>query len=56
MYPAVVKVTPREDSTLAVQFDDGPESVLDMKPHLDFGVFSRIRDHAEFRRVAAYTS
>ena len=51
MYPAVVKVTPREDFTLAIQFDNGLGGVLDMKPHLNSGLFGRIRDYAEFRRV-----
>jgi uncharacterized protein DUF2442 len=51
MYPAVVKVVPNEDFTLAVAFDNGEEGTLDMKPHLGFGVFQRISDYAEFKRA-----
>jgi len=51
MYPAIVKVSPKEDFTLVVAFDNGQEGVLDMKPYLDFGVFRRLRDLAEFQRV-----
>jgi hypothetical protein len=51
MCPAVVKAVPNEDFTLAIVFDNGQEGILDMKPYLDFGVFQRIRDHAQFKRV-----
>ncbi len=51
MYPAVVKVIPNEDFTLTVLFDNGQEGTLDMKPYLDFGVFQRIRDYSQFKRV-----
>lgn len=51
MYPSVVHVIAREDFTLLVHFDNGQEGILDMKPYLDFGVFKRIRDYADFSRV-----
>lgn len=51
MYPSVTKIVPNEDFTLTVAFDDGREGILDMKPYLGFGVFRRIRDYADFRRV-----
>ena len=51
MYPSVKEVTPREDFTLTVKFDNGEEGILDMKPILDFGVFKRIKDNDAFRRV-----
>lgn len=51
MYPSVVKVVPNEDFTLAIVFDNGEEGILDMKPHLDFGVFQKIRDYEQFKRV-----
>jgi hypothetical protein len=51
VYPAVVKVVPNEDFTLAIVFDNGHEGILDVKPYLAFGVFQRIRDYAQFRRV-----
>lgn len=51
MYPSVKNVVPREDFTLAVLFDNGEEGILDMKPHLGFGVFQRIADYENFKRV-----
>jgi hypothetical protein len=44
-------VTPNEDFTLNVTFENGDEGVLDMRPYLDFGVFQRIKDYERFRRV-----
>ena len=40
-----------KDFSLAVVFDNGEEGVLDVKPHLDFGVFRKIKDYEEFKRV-----
>ena len=51
MYRSVQKVVPNEDFTLTVAFDNGEECTLDMKPYWDFGVFQRIRDYDQFKRV-----
>ena len=51
MYRSVAKVVPNEDFTLTVTFDDGEQCTLDMKPYLDFGVFQRIKDYDQFKRV-----
>ena len=51
MYPSVKEVIPREDYTLSVAFENGENGILDMKPMLDFGIFTRIKDHDAFRRV-----
>jgi hypothetical protein len=51
MYLAVTKVTPHEDFSLAVVFSDGQEGLLDMKPYLGFGVFAKLRDYEQFKRV-----
>jgi hypothetical protein len=51
MYPAVKEVIPHDDYTLSVVFENGEHGVLDIKPILDFGVFERIRDPAQFARV-----
>ena len=51
MYPSVATVTPQEDFTLEIAFDNGEEGVLDMKPYLDFGVFQKIADYEHFKRV-----
>ena len=51
MYSSIVKITPAEDFSLVVVFDDGQTRMLDMKPFLDFGVFRRIKKPEEFNRV-----
>ena len=51
MYPSVTKVVANEDFTLSVTFDNGEEGVLDVKPHLGFGVFERISSYENFKTV-----
>jgi len=51
MYPSVAKVSPNEDFTLTIAFDNDEEGILDMKPHLEFGVFQKIASHENFKRV-----
>jgi hypothetical protein len=51
MIPSVTGVTPNEDFTLTVHFDNGEEGLLDMKPYLDFGAFRKIADSVNFKSV-----
>ncbi|NLI34566.1 MAG: DUF2442 domain-containing protein [Deltaproteobacteria bacterium] len=51
MYPSVKEVTPHDDFTLSLRFENGEEGILDIKPLLHFGVFQRIRDLGNFMRV-----
>jgi len=51
MYPSVIKVTPRKDFTLDLEFDNGDEGVLDMKSYLDFGAFRKIKEYDRFKQV-----
>jgi hypothetical protein len=51
MYPSVKEVIPRDDYTLSVVFENGEKGVLDMKPILEFGIFQRIKDMDDFKRV-----
>lgn len=51
MYPSVEKITPNEDFTLTVRFDNGEGGVLDMRPYLGFGVFQKIADYERFKQV-----
>jgi len=51
MYPSVTKAEPRGDYQIYVEFDNDECGVLDMKPYLNFGVFSRIRDKNVFSKV-----
>lgn len=51
MHPSVISVTPSDDYIIHVQFDNGEQGTLDMKPYLDFGIFTRLRDRDTFKRV-----
>jgi hypothetical protein len=51
MYPSVKEVIPRDDYTLSLVFENGEKGILDMKPILGFGVFKRIKDLDNFKRV-----
>ncbi|MCU0914832.1 MAG: DUF2442 domain-containing protein [Planctomycetes bacterium] len=46
-----MSVHPNDDFSLAVAFEDGAEGILDMRPYLDFGVFRKIKDFEQFKRV-----
>lgn len=51
MYPSVKEVTPRDDFTLSLRFENGENGILDIKPLLHFGIFQRIKDLSNFMRV-----
>jgi hypothetical protein len=51
MYQAIVSVCPNDDFSLAVVFEDGAKGVLDMAPYLDFGVFNKLKNLEQFKRV-----
>jgi hypothetical protein len=51
MYPSVTRVVALEDFCLSVEFDNGEEGILDMKPYLGFGVFQQLADCEPFSRV-----
>jgi len=51
MVPSLKQVIARDDHTLSLLFENGESGILNMKPILDFGVFQRIKDLAEFKRV-----
>jgi Protein of unknown function (DUF2442) len=51
MHPAVKAVSPHEDYTLSILFENSETGVLDIKPMLDFGVFRQLKDYDTFRRV-----
>jgi hypothetical protein len=40
-----------EDFVLFIDFDNGEQGKLDMKPFLDCGVFQRLKDRNAFKRV-----
>lgn len=51
MYPSVIKVEPIDDHALSIVFDNGECGILDMKEYLNFGVFSRLKNLENFKRV-----
>jgi Protein of unknown function (DUF2442) len=51
MYASIVQVVPMENFLLEIAFDNGQKRRLDMKPYLDFGIFSRIKEPDKFKRV-----
>jgi hypothetical protein len=51
MYSSIIKVTPSNEYSLSVVFDNGQTRILDMKPFLDFGVFRQIKKREDFNRV-----
>ncbi len=51
MYPSVIKVKPIEEYCILVEFDNDESGILDMKPYLDFGIFSQLRDPDLFKTV-----
>jgi hypothetical protein len=51
MNPHVKSVRALEDYALEVSFDNGECRRFDVKPYLDRGIFSRLRDRDAFRAV-----
>jgi hypothetical protein len=51
MYFSVKQVEARSDYTLLLTFEDGKRKSYDMKPHLDTGVFKRLKDQRLFETV-----
>ena len=49
MYFSVKHVEPQPDFTLIRTFENGERKRYDMKPHLDIGVFKKLRDEEVFR-------
>ena len=51
MYPTVKKVIPRDNYELIIEFDNAESRMLDMKPFLEFGLFSKLKKREEFKKV-----
>jgi hypothetical protein len=51
MYPKIKSVKPNDNYILTIVFSSNEVGTLDMKPYLDFGVFKRIKDYANFKSV-----
>jgi hypothetical protein len=51
MYLAVKKVQPQDDFILLLTFENGEKRHFDMKPYLNVGVFSQLKDEKLFKTV-----
>ena len=51
MYPGVVSVKALEDHKLLLDFDNNERRLFDLKPVLDFGRFSELKDEKLFKTV-----
>jgi hypothetical protein len=51
MFPSPVSVATQEDFLLSLEFDNGEERVLDMKPFLNFGLFRALQSRELFQQV-----
>lgn len=51
MYPAIVNVKPDDDYVLYLEFDNGVQGWMDMKPFINYGVFQKIKDRSMFKQV-----
>ncbi len=47
----VVSVTPQDDYSLVLTFDDGAQRVFDSRPYLNNGIFVELKDLNYFRQV-----
>lgn len=47
----IVDVKPLEDYKLLIEFNNGEKRIKDMKPYLNKGVFSKLKDKTFFKEV-----
>jgi hypothetical protein len=48
---SVVRVVPRENYQLEIEFSTGEVRLFDVRPYLDKGVFSQLKDRALFAQA-----
>ncbi len=53
MNPRVKSVEPIKDYLLEIVFNNDEKKVFDLKPYLDFGLFSELKDLALFQTAKA---
>jgi len=51
MYLAIIDVKPLENYLLLLTFENNEKKIFDMKPYLDKGIFSELKDEKKFRSV-----
>lgn len=47
----VISVTPQDDHSLLLVFNDGSHRLFDVRPYLDKGIFVELKNLAYFRQV-----
>ena len=51
MSPEAIKVIPNDDYTLTITFDNGEIRIFDIKPYLDKGIFTELKNMEYFKKV-----
>lgn len=51
MYLAITSVQPQDDYLLLLTFENGEKRQFDMKPYLNIGIFSELKDLTLFNSV-----
>jgi hypothetical protein len=51
MNPRVIKVEPKDEYKLWLEFENGEKKVYDMRRFLDFGIFKELKDVNYFKKV-----
>jgi len=51
MYLAIIDVKPLENYELLLTFENNEKKIFDMKPYLDKGIFTELKDEKKFRSV-----
>lgn len=54
MNPRVASVKPSDDYTLSLVFENGEKRVFDVKPFLDRGIFTQLKDRRVFNSVKPF--
>jgi hypothetical protein len=54
MNPRIIEVKPNLDYTLLLTFNNGEVKLFDMKPYLNVGIFSELKDINAFKEVKPF--
>ena len=54
MNPRIVDVKPQKDYLLRLTFTTGEVRIFDVKPYLNTGLFSELKDHSVFNGVVPF--
>jgi hypothetical protein len=54
MNPRVINVTPTNNYELILEFENGEIKKFDIKPYLNKGIFKRLKNKEEFKKVRPF--